>query len=1011
MRTWSSCAGVIVAGFLLACCSPNREHEIFSLSLSVEGNGSVAREPDNAIFYAGSRITLTAIPDSGWLFVGWFGDFPATENPHSFAINHDLTISAHFMRKPADAELAFVPARDSGFSMGSNAAGAGDDERPAHAVRFTYDYFIGVHEVTQEEFRDVMGYDPASSAAAGRGDSFPVFNLTWYEAALYCNAKSKAAGYDTVYAYTAQCPAGGNCPYVLENLTIRYDAFGYRLPTEAEWEYACRAHGAADYWWGAAASAADSFAWYNINSGDHAHAVNGRRPNAFRAGDMAGNVAEWVNDWLGAYGDSAVVDPVGPRRLPQETFENSWERPIRGGSFRLGSSFLRSSCRRGPYATSARAVQDDIGFRVALGAFFPHDAVYHEPALDSLDLRDLCLKSALISFIGTTHVKLVFVRMERGARQLWYIDFSEPAPMPRLLADTMQPHQPVISPDGRFVAYSSLGEGYMGRSQFTVRALDAGSQQKTVTPQGRNAFLPRWWVDRAAGDTSIIYTDGASLDNTVQWSGEQTWIQDMAGGAFNGEPRVLWPRGSYHGGRSSDGRFLGTGYPKSKLVDMGIPDTNLPLFIAPYNGRDDNPQTCNLSMSPSLADPGDAMLLDFGYPRVSTLVGASYGFHAVIFICTPRYLTSQNVKAWFMAPQAFGQWDDVEYTNHPRFGAAMARTEGDAASNTIYCIDLADSAYLRIAAGTDIREPWLWIDPADVAEVPDPYAFFGQYDLPVETYSQTILAQKLRLFWKRCSQADCIIIGGSEALCGVDPASMSGFTALNCAHHASNMPISMYVATRYALTHAPGLRAVVVDLLAGFLGDDAWKPPARLSGWYDSKGFQLDSANDFWRSGIPQNVAGRIAMFDSSSWPYADANGYPRMEAAGGWGDTIIDGRDYSLSDSLVRVSLGCLRTIVDAAAAESVAVLAVNFPENPLYRMSSMAGRYGPSPATYDSLTTWLSALASSHPNFHFYDANDRGLHDYTSAEAQDCDHLDRLGAAKLSARIDSVLRRIVIK
>jgi formylglycine-generating enzyme required for sulfatase activity len=998
---------------LLFCCSPNRHENNTTVHLTITGSGSVLRDPVDSTVNRGAEVRFTAVADSGWFFVGWSGDIPSTANPLIFAADHDYSISARFALNPS-ADFALVSARGASFTMGSNAAGAGEYEKPAHAVRFTYDYFIGVREVTQARFRGLMGYNPAEGSIAGdRGDSFPVFNVSWYDAALFCNALSKAAGYDTVYAYTAKCPQSTACPYVLENLSIDYGSFGYRLPTEAEWEYACRAGSTSAYCWGGSDTNAGAYSWSVANAGGRAHIGGLKKPNWFGLYDMAGNVAEWINDWLAPYPDSAISDPVGPRDLPLETYESDWERPIRGGSYRLGSSFLRSSARRGPYATSAKVSQADLGFRLALGAFFPHDAAYSNGPDDSLQLSIDCTKSSLLSFIGTASVKLVFAKVNQGVRRLWYLDFSEPGLVVHALPDTMQPHCPTISPDGKFTAYSSKGEGMSGGSSMAVRPLDyQAAASISRTSPGTAAFIPRWWVDTTAGDTMIIYTDGASLDNTPQWSLEKTWMQKISGGTLSGPPRVLWSRGSYHGGRSSEGRFLGTAYTAAKLVDLQIGDTNIPYFISPYNGRDDNPQTCNLSMSPSHVDPGDAMLLDFGYPKASTLLGKPYGFHSVIFICTTDLFSSRHIRRWFEVPSTYAQWDDVEYTNHPGFASAIARNDEESFANQIYLINVKDSSYLKIASGTGIREPWIWIDPAEAAEVPDPYSMFARYDLPVQTPAQGILTKKLKLFWKYRDAVDCVVLGSSPAYYGIDPSHMPAFACLNAATVAFDMAGSVELASRYPLIHASHLRALIVDLAPGFMDRAFSRLVPFMSGVSDSKGYELDKTNNFWQSGIPAAVGSKIARYTSADWSGLDSAGYQReVPPGGGWGDTIIDKRDYSIADSVVRYALGRMRFLAQETARDSIAVLFVNFPENPRYQQTRNIGRFGPSRGTYDSLTAWIDSLTAAYPNVHFYDANNYGNHDYTDQEAMDCNHLNSLGAAKLSVRIDSVLQKITLK
>lgn len=192
-------------------------------------------------------------------------------------------------------ELVWVP--PGAFVMGR--AEGDEDERVTTTVKISRGFWMGKHEVTQGQWEQVMGGNP--SGYRDSGPSVPVENVTWYEAVGFCHRLTQREG-----------AAGGRVP----------SGYEFRLPTEAEWEYSCRAGGPGLR---ATSQTLDELAWYGGNSHGRTHSVGQKKPNAWGLQDMLGNVWEWCWDWYAAYPGGEARDPAGP--------EAGAQRAVRGGSW------------------------------------------------------------------------------------------------------------------------------------------------------------------------------------------------------------------------------------------------------------------------------------------------------------------------------------------------------------------------------------------------------------------------------------------------------------------------------------------------------------------------------------------------------------------------------------------------------------------------------------------------------------------------------------------------------
>jgi len=221
--------------------------------------------------------------------------------------------------------MKFVMIPPAEFLMGSppDESGRSPDEGPVHRARISRGFWMGQCEVTQAQYEAVMGKNPSKF----KGQNWPVERVSWEDATEFCEKLGQKEGRR------------------------------YRLPTEAEWEYACRAGTTTRFSYGDNDSSVGEYAWYDSNSRGKTHPVGQKKPNVFGLYDMHGNVSEWCSDWYGQdyYSISVLADPQGPL--------SGKCRVLRGGSWESNPSVCRSAAR---CAAKLGIRHSGVGFRVVL---------------------------------------------------------------------------------------------------------------------------------------------------------------------------------------------------------------------------------------------------------------------------------------------------------------------------------------------------------------------------------------------------------------------------------------------------------------------------------------------------------------------------------------------------------------------------------------------------------------------------------------------------------------------
>lgn len=214
--------------------------------------------------------------------------------------------------------MEFVNVPGGCFQMGDNFGNGDSDEKPLHEACVS-NFAIGKYEVTQGQYKRIMGSNPSSFSSCG--DDCPVENVSWNDTQEFIRKLNSQSGRS------------------------------YRLPTEAEWEYAARSGGKREKYSGG--ESVDAVAWYGRNSGSKIHAVGQKQANGLGIFDMSGNVWEWVNDWKASYQTGRQQDPQGP--------SSGSARVLRGGSWGSRPAYVRASIR-----SSDTPVHRDshLGFRL-----------------------------------------------------------------------------------------------------------------------------------------------------------------------------------------------------------------------------------------------------------------------------------------------------------------------------------------------------------------------------------------------------------------------------------------------------------------------------------------------------------------------------------------------------------------------------------------------------------------------------------------------------------------------
>ncbi|PWJ66510.1 uncharacterized protein (TIGR02171 family) [Fibrobacter sp. UWB6] len=836
-------------------------------------------------------------------------------------------------------------------------------------VNLDYDYSLGIHEVTCAEYKVVYKMEPDLFYSDCEQDYLPVSKVTYYDAVLFANAYGRIRGHDTVYVYRHPVfNSTGNCVN-LEGLEVRTDVDGYRLPTEAEWMLA-----ASQAW------DVERCSWNASNSNFEPRLVCSF-PDSIGFCDLAGNLLELTNDWLGDLVDTVVGNYVGA-----PTSNSLYEKVVKGGAMLQGSGDIKLSNRKDVYPVTASTNLPYMGFRLAFGKI--PEAVWMDECGDVATsfIKLKAFYSDIREVIGVGRAKLAFRNDKTG--NLAYVDYSNGARVVEF-ADSIPVYHPEISPDGMKVVFCTGVEGIDGESSVYVRNLDA-SGSGLVKLDAKNASIPRWYVDDK-GDTSIVYVDnvGDNSDDAVFFA-RSTWMVPFANGKFGKPKKVL--DGAYHSGFGRKGNFAVSGARKLRVY---------------ANGKDeiwyDGEQACNASLSKDSLN--QVLFLDFGGATGRKFANEKYGVHERVLVADS---TGKLVKA-IPAPKGYS-FDHSEWTGRENWAiASLVNSNGD--HSKIVLVNVLDSSVVELAEGDEVWHPSLWVmSDEPFGDISLNVDSAGMYWDPVSQSGVRSAALKMRMFWDMHDSLEVIAVGSSRAERGFDPARISR-PSLNFGFIGGDSWASLYLLDNYIVPHARALKYLIIEISFDLMKNAPITRMAKVFGL--APGYAYDKEHGFWKDSVPdaflRMVDVNVCYSNEDSLNYVDSRGLLKIEA-NGWGEepAILVDTMHKSGNVIYARSLDSLTAFIDSTQNKGFKIIGLIYPQSPEYAKTGSFGRHGVRRSVAIETAAYLDSLASVYPHFILMDENKFGAHDYTDAMANDYDHLSALGAEHLSARLDSLIKTL---
>lgn len=366
-------------------------------------DGSMPSQTNGTVIESGSAVNITSTTTlkASAYKSGMIDSEVASATFTKISVGPALTLD---LGDGVTLEMVQIPADT--FQMGDLSGIGHDDERPVHTVTISQGFYMGKFEVTQAQWRAIMGTNPSEFT----GNDLPVEQVSWNYCQTFCQKVSARTGRSI------------------------------RLPTEAEWEYACRAGTKTDYYYGNYIWQRGDYAWYSGNSNDMTHPVGLKYPNAWGLYDMTGNVWEWCNDWYGDYSGDPQTDPTGPSTGDYRVYRGGGWNSDSEPAFLHEPSDCRAAKRIDTWVYRPNEQSSRIGLRLVTGSIIDANGTVGADGVYAFDTSGAVTDGEELPVFGNEDTIRQSVTLPAGTTSAMDMSFYRPdgvrwsAPSPTSLA-------------------------------------------------------------------------------------------------------------------------------------------------------------------------------------------------------------------------------------------------------------------------------------------------------------------------------------------------------------------------------------------------------------------------------------------------------------------------------------------------------------------------------------------------------------------------------------------------